>query len=98
MSQPADASCIFCRIVGGTEPASMVHQDGMAVAFMDIRPATPEHVLVVPRLHCASLVNLEPDIAAHLMRVAVRLDAAMRSSGVRCQGVMLLLADGEAAG
>ncbi len=98
MSEPADAGCIFCRIVAGTEPASMVHQDQVAVAFMDIQPVTPGHLLVVPRLHCASLVNLEPDIAAHLMRVAVRLDVAIRSSGVRCQGVNLLLADGEAAG
>ena len=98
MSQPYDVNCIFCRIVAGAEPASMVHQDEMAVAFMDIRPATPGHLLIVPRHHCVSLVNLEPGIAAHLMRVAVRLDVAIRSSGVRCQGVNLLLADGEAAG
>lgn len=98
MSQPAEADCIFCRIAAGTEPASMVHQDHLAVAFMDIRPVTPGHLLVVPRHHCASLVDLDPDIAAHLMRVAVRLDRAIRSSGVHCHGVMLLIADGEAAG
>jgi diadenosine tetraphosphate (Ap4A) HIT family hydrolase len=76
----------------------MVHQDEVAVAFMDIRPATPGHLLIVPRHHCASLVDLDPEIAAHLMRVAVRLGAAIRSSGVHCQGVNLFLADGEAAG
>jgi histidine triad (HIT) family protein len=98
MSEPDYADCVFCRIVAGTEPASMVHEDEIAVAFMDIRPATPGHLLVVPRHHCASLVDLAPDIAAHLMRMAVRLDAAIRWSGVRCQGVNLFLADGEAAG
>jgi histidine triad (HIT) family protein len=98
MSDTADADCIFCRILAGTEPASLVHQDEVAVAFMDIRPVTPGHLLIVPRQHRASIVDLDPDIAAHLMRVAVRLDRAIRSSGVHCQGVNLFLADGEAAG
>jgi histidine triad (HIT) family protein len=97
-SYTADTGCVFCRIVAGAEPASMVHQDEVAVAFLDIRPVTPGHLLVVPRQHLASLVDLDPEIAAHLMRVAVRLDRALRSSGLPCQGVNLFLADGEAAG
>ena len=92
------ANCVFCGIADGSEPAGIVYQDDLAVAFMDIRPATPGHLLVIPRCHCASLANLDPAIAAHLMWLAVPLDAALRSSGLRCQGVSLLLADGEAAG
>jgi histidine triad (HIT) family protein len=98
MNDHTDANCVFCRIVAGMEPASMVHQDEVAVAFMDIRPATPGHLLVVPRYHCSSFTDLDPGNAAHLMRIAEPQDAALRASGLRCQGVNLFLADGEAAG
>jgi histidine triad (HIT) family protein len=64
---------------------------------MDIRPATPGHPLVVPRCHRASRVDMEPEIAVHLMRLAARPDAALRAPGALCQGVNLLLADGGAA-
>lgn len=98
MPSPSDSGCIFCRIVAGQAPASMVYADDRAVAFMDIRPAVPGHVLVIPRAHVADLAGLDPDDAAHLMRVAQRVTAAVRGSGIRCEGVNLFLADGEAAG
>ena len=71
---------------------------------MDIQPVNPGHVLVVPLAHAADLAALAPETGAQLMRVAQRLAAAVRGageqreSGVRCEGVNLLLADGPAAG
>jgi diadenosine tetraphosphate (Ap4A) HIT family hydrolase len=90
--------CVFCAIVAGTAPASLVWQDECAVAFMDIRPVNPGHVLVVPRVHAASLSELDPAVGAHLFQVAMRLAPAVRRSGVACEGIALFLADGQAAG
>ena len=53
-------SCVFCRIVAGEVPATFVHQDDTVVAFRDVTPAAPVHVLVVPRRHVPSLLGLAP--------------------------------------
>lgn len=91
------ADCVFCRILAGQLPASFVHRDEHSVAFMDIRPVNPGHLLVIPIDHRAHLADIDADTAGHLMRVGHRLAAAVRSSGVRCEGVNLFLADGKAA-
>ena len=51
-------SCLFCRIAQGEIPASMVHQDEDVIAFNDINPQAPTHVLVIPRRHIATLNDL----------------------------------------
>ena len=90
--------CIFCQLLAGAAPASFVYRDEVCAAFMDIQPVNPGHLLVVPLAHAADLAALPPETGAQLMRVAQRLAAAVRQSGVRCEGVDLFLADGEAAG
>ena len=90
--------CTFCAIIAGDAPASLVWEDSTALAFMDIRPVNPGHVLVVPRQHAASLAQLDPEVGAHLFGVAMQLAPAVRRSGVVCQGINLFLADGRAAG
>jgi histidine triad (HIT) family protein len=50
--------CLFCKIIAGQIPASLVHQDDRVVAFKDINPQAPMHVLVVPRRHISSLNEL----------------------------------------
>lgn len=92
------AACIFCAIVAGRAPASLVHADDRCVAFLDVRPLTPGHLLVVPRAHAARLADADPDDAAHLLRVARTLAAALPAGGVPCDGVNLVLNDGVAAG
>ena len=54
-------TCIFCRIVSGVAPSSLVYQDEHCVAFMDIQPVNPGHMLVVPRRHAANLAELEAE-------------------------------------
>lgn len=90
--------CIFCDIIRGQSPASMVYADDQAVAFMDIQPVLAGHLLVIPRVHAASLAELDPDVGAHLFRVGMKLAAAMRRSALHCEGVNFFLADGVAAG
>lgn len=90
--------CIFCRILAGDLPSSVVYRDDRCLAFLDIHPINPGHILVIPRSHASELGDLDPALAGHLMIVAQKMAAALRSSPLQCEGVNLLLADGEAAG
>jgi histidine triad (HIT) family protein len=90
-------TCVFCKIVAGTAPASVAYADSTAVVFLDIAPMTPGHLLVVPRTHVESLADLEPETGAHLWRVGQRMAAVLRRSSIRCEGVNFFLADGVAA-
>lgn len=96
--QTFDPACIFCRIVAGQAPASVAYRDEVVVAFMDIRPVNAGHLLVVPLGHAASLADLPAADGQRMFTVAQQLAAALRRSGVRCEGVNLFLADGAAAG
>jgi histidine triad (HIT) family protein len=79
-------SCLFCRIVAGEVPAHVVHEDDGGVAFLDVNPAARPHVLVVPRAHAASLLELEDDAVGALFltvkRVQQKLERAFRPLGV----------------
>jgi histidine triad (HIT) family protein len=92
------ADCVFCGIVEGKLPASLVYEDAVALAFMDIRPINTGHVLVIPRSHFALMSGMDEETGAHLFRVAMRVQEGIRRSGVRSEGINLFLADGEAAG
>ena len=62
--------CIFCRIVAGAVPAEVVREDAATVAFRDVRPQAPSHVLIVPRAHLASLDELRDSALAGALLVA----------------------------
>jgi histidine triad (HIT) family protein len=75
----SDPGCLFCKIVAGTIPATIVHQDADVIAFEDIDPQAPVHLLVVPRKHVPTLNDLAPeddDLAGKLLRVAAQLAKA----------------------
>lgn len=92
------ADCLFCRLVAGDEEVSVVHEAERTVVFMDIQPVVRGHMLVVPRVHAAYLSDLDPDDGAAVFRSGQFAAAALRASSLRCEGVNLFLADGEAAG
>ena len=89
--------CIFCAILEGRKEASFVYQEDSVSAFMDIQPINPGHILIVPNVHAAYLVDLNLDTGARLFQTAQCLAATLRFSRLRCQGVNFFLADGEAA-
>ncbi len=89
--------CVFCDILEGKLPASRVYQDEFCTAFMDIQPINPGHILIVPNRHAAYLADLAEETGAQMFRVGQRLAQALRLSGIKCEGVNLFLADGEAA-
>ena len=80
--------CLFCRIIAGEVPADIVHTDGRAVAFRDINPQAPTHILVISREHIESLDEAsqrdEPTLG-HLLRVAARVanQEGLSDSGYR---------------
>lgn len=92
------SKCIFCEIMAGNAPANFVYRDELCGAFMDIRPVNPGHVLVVPQEHAVLLPELDEASVGHMLWVAQLVDAALRTSGIRCEAVNLFLADGRAAG
>jgi histidine triad (HIT) family protein len=78
-TSPEAADCLFCRIVAGEVPATVVAQDERVLAFRDVNPQAPTHVLVIPRAHqpdVASLAAAEPDALAALVVMGRAVAAA----------------------
>jgi histidine triad (HIT) family protein len=69
--------CTFCRIVAGELPAHVVLDDDVALAFLDVRPVFPGHVLLVPKAHHETLADLPPDLVEPLFGRAPRLSVAV---------------------
>jgi histidine triad (HIT) family protein len=91
-----DPECIFCRILAGELPGTIVAEDERTVSFMDINPATRGHALVVPRAHSRDLLEIDPEDLAACARAAQ--DLARRQKDVLgADGVNLLNACGERA-
>jgi histidine triad (HIT) family protein len=70
------SDCLFCDIAAGKVPAKIVHQDDDVLAFEDIQPQAPVHLLVIPRKHVATLNDLAPEddaVVGKLFRVAAAL-------------------------
>ena len=74
----SDADCLFCKIVAGDIPADVVHETGTTLAFRDLDPQAPTHVLVVPRSHqpdAAALAAHEPEALVDLVNAAAAVAA-----------------------
>jgi histidine triad (HIT) family protein len=89
--------CIFCEIIAGRSPVSAFYEDDVVLGFMTIGPVTEGHAMVVPKQHVAYLAELDEAVGRHIWTVTQRAAAAIRESGVRCEGINLFLADGAAA-
>ena len=94
MSTP---NCIFCQILAGESPASVVYQDDMLIGFMDIQPVTRGHTLLIPKAHAERIADLPPETGEVLFAAASRIARALYDS-MRCEGVNWFVADGEVAG
>ncbi len=74
------SDCVFCAIVAGETPAHVVYADDATVAFLDLRPVFPGHVLLVPRDHHETLTDLPPALVAPLFGAAQRLAGAVEAA------------------
>ncbi|QEC49921.1 HIT family protein [Baekduia soli] len=84
-----DPDCLFCKIVAGEIPSTVVASDEQTVTFMDINPATRGHALVVPRTHAADVLAIDPDDLAAVAR-AGRQQARRVMERLGADGVNLL--------
>jgi histidine triad (HIT) family protein len=71
--------CVFCEIVAGRAPASVIHQDDVLVAFMGIQPTAPGECLVIPKAHVDHFTDLPDEAAARILVAAQRIGRAMRT-------------------
>lgn len=92
-----DPTCLFCKIAAGEIPAAVVHQTDRAIAFLDIRPVNPGHVLVVPRRHHADLSELPEDDASHVASLLPGLARAIRAA-TGAPALNVIVNNGAAAG
>ena len=90
--------CIFCQIVAGKVPSDIVYRDEEVVAFRDINPVAPTHLLIIPKKHIPSLAHLpdaEIPLIGHMVKVANQL---AREGGVAESGYRLVINCGEQGG
>jgi histidine triad (HIT) family protein len=91
-------ACIFCEIAEGRRPSRIVHSDDQLVAFHDIHPQAPTHVLVVPRRHVTSLLDLAPGDDGLLGAMVRRARDVARDLGLGERGFRLVMNCGDDAG
>jgi histidine triad (HIT) family protein len=88
--EPMSADCLFCRIAAGSIPADRLHEDDLVVAFRDVAPRAPTHLLLIPRRHIASAAELTEADGPLLGRLfGVAADLA-RSQGIADGGYRLV--------
>jgi histidine triad (HIT) family protein len=90
--------CLFCRIVAGESPSQRVHESAGVLAFRDINPQAPTHVVVVPRAHhadAAALATADPALAGEVLQVAA---AVAEAEGLNESGYRLVFNTGPSAG
>ena len=89
--------CIFCKIVKGEIPTEKVYEDEKVLAFKDINPAAPIHVLVIPKEHFDNIYDLDGETAGKLFSWATCIARAMRDA-LGCDGMNIVQNNGEIAG
>ncbi|CAN5829780.1 hypothetical protein BH23GEM9_BH23GEM9_37120 [soil metagenome] len=89
--------CIFCRIIGGEEMVSLVHEDDRTIAFLDIQPMSQGHTLIVTKDHYETLFDLPEDLAAHCLGVARRIGPGIQRAMV-APAINIFSANGKAGG
>jgi histidine triad (HIT) family protein len=92
-----DPDCIFCKIVAGRIPAKKAYEDGELIAFHDIHPWAPVHVLLIPKTHIATLSDVGPGHEALLGRMLALAPRLMRELGVD-QGFRVVVNTGRDGG
>lgn len=85
-----NAECLFCKIAEGTIPSTVVYADDEVVAFNDIHPVAPVHVLIVPRRHVASVAELADGDARLVESMITRARAIAEEKGIAGSGYRLV--------
>ena len=89
--------CIFCKLANGVFPTNTVYEDDMFRVILDLGPASPGHMLILPKEHYANLYELPEEIAAEAMKLAKKLAIAAKAA-LNADGVNVVQNNEEAAG
>ena len=92
-----EADCIFCKIVRGEMPATVIFEDKICMAFMDIFPVTEGHCLLIPKDHYTNMLDADPKVLEHLIIKLSQLDRKVASI-FEGAGIMNTVANGKLAG
>ena len=90
--------CIFCRIARGKSPSTKIYENRNMLVFMDTKPITPGHMLIIPKKHVELLTELDDELVGELFMTAKKIAVALKKSKLKCRGVNYILADGSEAG
>jgi len=90
--------CTFCKIIRGELPAHIVYEDDSVIAFMDIKPINPGHILVAPKRHIVDMSELDELTGSVIFKAAMKLENALRRANLKCDGTNVLQSNGSAAG
>ncbi|MBV1920868.1 MAG: HIT family protein [Pseudomonadales bacterium] len=91
------ATCIFCKILRGELPVTTVYEDEFSLAFMDLYPMRPGHVLVIPKEHHVSVQQLSPQMRFHLFELGTAIAKAQTESELQCKSHNFFINDGPEA-
>ncbi|NLJ96670.1 MAG: HIT family protein [Clostridiales bacterium] len=90
-------NCVFCKIISGDIPSTVLYEDNDFKAIMDISPASKGHTIILTKEHFENLYELKDDVAMRLLIIAKKIALAMRKE-LNCDGINLLQNNGKAAG
>lgn len=91
------SKCIFCEILAGNLPVSMIYEDDKVAVFPPLEPVNPGHILIIPKKHAPYLKDLDEQTAMYIMKIAKKMTATVRKSKFKCEAVNIFIADGQAA-
>ena len=93
-----EMDCIFCKIIQKEIPANIVYEDEEVLAFRDIQPAAPVHILVIPKKHIASLVDLKPGEEAIIAKIYQVIQQIAKQEKIADKGFRVIVNCGEDGG
>jgi len=93
----SEENCIFCKIIRGEIPSSVIFEDELSIAFMDVFPIAEGHCLLIPKKHYVNMFDVDPDVVAHLAKNLATLTKSVKSA-TGAEGVLNIVANGEGAG
>ncbi len=89
--------CTFCKIVRGEIPSSIIFEDDICMAFMDVFPVSRGHCLLIPKKHYVNLMDVDPEVVAHMAKRLTELTRGVKAA-TGADGVLTVAANGVGAG
>lgn len=92
------SDCIFCKIASGEIPSTIVYQDEKVIAFKDINPLAPVHILIIPKQHMESLMDINSDNSSVVAHIFEKIPVIAKNAGVEKNGFRVISNVGEDGG